>query len=351
MPELDERVLLSFREELNKLAAVPWQALGRSVGNGMGAGAGALGALGAARGALKGWHEDRAQGGGAGEAALHALGGAAKGGLGGAAIGALGGAALSGAGALASPELAARAAGALEGGPGAIGALSRFGQRQVHGLTGWTPEGGLDAIRGGAWGQRHNVDTARAATQEAFGKVRLGDEASINHAAGKVKALKGAERARDAAVDVESRGMTSIPGSLSAIRKDPAGALAAGAKQQWHGSTAAEKALLVGLPAAQLGMAAAGHDQNKGERIGENIGGLVGGLAFGGAPLAGQLAGGIGAGLAGKMIGRGVDHLRPQHGIVNRKPELEPVNTESHVPVERNMSSAAQGLAPEDVGG
>lgn len=344
MPEIDERVLLAFRAELDKVADVPWQLLGRAGGVGMGVGAGVGGTLGAAHGAYRSWRDARAEGEGVGTASLHALGGGAREGLMGAGAAALGGAVLGGGLAMGRPDFAARGAGVIEGAPGAIGAFGRFGQRQVHSLTGWKPEGGISAIRGGAWDQRNHA----AAMQEALeGARKGGDEVAIGHAVGRAQ---HAERARGAAQDVEDRGMTSLPGSFRAMKKDPLGAVRAGAMNQWRGSSKAEKALLVGLPAAQLGMAVAGHDEDKGERIGENVGGLLGGAAFGGAPLMGQLAGGIGAGLAGKAIGHGIDKMRTRSGVVNRKAELEPVDNSMNIPVERSMSASAMGQAPEGEG-
>jgi hypothetical protein len=344
MSRINERVLTSFREELRKVAAIPWQELGRSTGAGMGAGAGILGALGAAHGAYRGWRDARAEGAGEEGAALRALGGGAKEGLTGAAIGGLGGALAGGAGAIARPELAARVADALERGPGAIGAFTRFGQRQVHSLTGWKPEGGLEAIRGGAWDQRENAVGALGALR---GARAGGDEIAIGRAA---ERAQKAERARGAAQRVEDLGMTSLPGALGAMKKDPIGALRTGAAHQWHGMGRAEKALFLGVPAAQLGMAAAGNDEHKGEHVGEGIGNLAGMAAFGGAPLFGQLAGGVGAGMAGKAIGRGFDRMRSREGIVHRKPELEPVDNSMNIPVERSMSPAAMGQPPEGVG-
>lgn len=344
MPEINEHALASFRAELRKVAAVPWQLLGRTTGAGLGAGAGIGGAFGALHGGAHGWRDARAEGEGVGGAALHALGGAAREGLTGAAIGGVGGALAGAGGALARPELAARAAEAIEQGPGAIGSFGRFGQRQVHALTGWKPEGGLEAIRGGAWDQRRNAGLA----QEALHGARAGgDEVAIGRAA---EHAQRAYRARDAAQAVEDRGMTSLPGSLRAMGKDPVGALRAGAMQQWHGSSKAEKALLVGLPAAQLASASMGGEKDKGERVGESVGGLLGGAAFGGAPLAGQLVGGIGAGMVGKLIGRGVDTMRSREGIVHRKPELEPVDNSMNIPVERSMSPSAMGQPPEGAG-
>jgi hypothetical protein len=345
MPDIDENVFTAFREELRKVADVPWQLLGRTVGSGFGAGALGGAAIGGGLGALHGWRDARAEGDDVVSSALHALGGGAKGGLKGGALGALGGGALGAAGAIARPELAARAAEVLEGAPGALGAASRFGQRQVHSLTGWEPEGGIGAIRGGAWDQRHNADLAKKGLEAARAG---GNDVAIGRAAARAGS---AQKARGAAEEVERRGMTSLPGSLRAMRADPLGAISAGAKHQWHGSSKLEKAVLLGLPAMQLTQAAASNDPNKGERIGENLGGIAGGLAFGGAPLAGQIAGGLGAGAIGKLVGHGYDRMRRPEGVVNRKPELEPVSNEQHIPVERNMSNAAMGQPPEGFGG
>ena len=128
MPNLDETTLSAFRDELRKLSAVH-PALGAGLTMG------ALGGLGAGG---YGYMKARSEG----KSVSDSLGQAAKRGLQGAAIGGAAGAGL----------------GALT--PGSVGgAVSRFGQRQLHSVTGWTPSGmsreeGLQSMRAGAYDAR-----------------------------------------------------------------------------------------------------------------------------------------------------------------------------------------------------
>jgi len=155
---------------------------------------------------------------------------------------------------------------------GVPGALARFGQRQVHSLTGWAPKGGLEAMR--------------MAPSEAA---------------------------------------TSLPGFVRSVgQKGLLPSIAAGAKNQLSGSNLAEKALMVGLPAAGLASAiknpaSPNPNVSKEENIGRQAGGLVGGLAAGPMPFAGSVLMGEAFGQAGALAGRGVHKVRsllnPQNGL------------------------------------
>ena len=158
--------------------------------------------------------------------------------------------------------------------PAVPGALMRFGQRQLHSMTGWTPKGGLGSM---------NMAPSGAAS--------------------------------------------SIPGFIRSVRDKGLGpSIAAGAKSQLTGSNIGEKALMVGLPA--LGVASAlrnkGEDpyhpgSSKEENVGRQVGNLVGGLAAGPMPLAGSIVMGEAFGHAGALAGRGVHKVRsllnPSNGL------------------------------------
>jgi len=324
--------------------AAPWQLIGRSVGAGLGAGAGIGGALGALHGAVSGYRDAREQGHGVGGAALGALGGGVREGAMGAALGGGAGMLAGGGAALARPELAARAAGAIEGAPGALGSFGRFGQRQVHGLTGWTPEEGLSSIRGGAFGARSTAEAAHKNMYDVIGQ-NPNDQKAVGTA---IKSYAHAGRAARAAQELEDRGMTSLPGTVKAIARDPRGALAAGFKDQWHGAHPAMRAAMIGLPALDIAKTIAepeDPEHGKGSRIGGSLAGLAAGAALGGAPLAAQAVGTLAAVPVGSLLGKGVDKLRG--GLVHRKPELEPPDNQQHVPTERELSPAAAGVLPE----
>jgi hypothetical protein len=176
---------------------------------------------------------------------------------------------------------------AAPGGLGAAaGALGRFGQRQLHSLTGWTPKGGLEPLR--------------MASHGSTGP------------------------ARDALVKAEQMGLTSIPGVAKAVGKHGLlPVLRAGGAAQWHGTSPGMKALMVGLPAAGMAHAAIAQPppgQSREESIGHEVGNLVGGIAGAPMPIIGSAVLGEGLGQAGKVIGRGVHKartmlMRPQSSL------------------------------------
>lgn len=237
MPKLDEQAIEAFQDELQKIAA------------GL-APAATLGVLGAGLGGFSGYSRARQEGKSVGGA----LGAAGKGALTGGALGALGGAGLS--------KVA----------PGVAGAIGRFGQRQVHGVTGWSPKGGLAEMR-----------------------MSPGDAAS------------------------------SLPEFAKHVKdKGVLGAIGAGARHQLNGASLPEKALVLGLPAAGLAgelrkSQVADLDHSKEENVGRRIGELVGGLAGGPIPLVGSAMLGEAAGRVGQLAGKGVHKVRsllnPANGI------------------------------------
>lgn len=299
MKTLSEPVLLSFRHELRKISAVH-PALGA------GATLAAFGGLGMG---AKGYLEARQRGEGVGSS----LGSAAKSGLEGAAGGGLLGAGL----------------GAVN--PGGFGGMvSRFGQRQVHGLTGWTPKEGIRSIGGGAAdAEKRLLDSAHAVSAAEGGKDL--EKATKN--------LHGANKSFHAASEAERMGLTSVPGYLKSLHGDPLGTAKASLNEQFRGTTMGQKALMLGIPA--LGVAGAVRSQDspdqeglsKGQRVGKQVGELVGGVAGGAIPVVGQLALQSGLGHVGKTIGGVVDHFR-------RAPATNPTDP---------LLSAGQATATEHV--
>jgi len=211
------------------------------------------------------------------------------------------------------------------------GVLSRFAQRQLHGLSGWTPKAGLESIRGGAFEARKKLESALAS--------------------GHGPSIELAQKGFNAAHQAQEAGLTNLPGYAKALQKDPVGTLKKDVAAQWHSGGRVEKALGIGLPL--LGLA---HDirtperetgPGKGELLGRGIGGAAGGFLGSSMPLAGQLLVGAATGMAGGLVGKGVDRLR------GRKPsspgQLTPPEQSQgqHVPTERVMSPAAMGQPPE----
>lgn len=313
----------SFHREFLKIAApAVMETLARTLGNpelraavqrglgGLGAGAGLGGLVGAAAGGVHGYREAKQQGAGTGDAVLHGLlrapGGAGKGAL----LGSLGLGALEAAGAIPG------AAGAATKAPGILGSAARFGQRQVHGLTGWTPRGFLD------------TEGARA----IGAGTPLGNKPSA-------KAMAAAGRAQEL-------GITSLPGFARSFMKQPVETIRAGVGHQWHAGSKLDKAMMVGLPAAAAASEFARDPEGRGGRLAGNAVQL-GSLALGPVPLAGQLA----AGAAGNAAVRRV--MKPKGGTQASELGQNPAPPETAstanglaTPVERQYSDRAIGEIP-----
>lgn len=203
-------------------------------GFGSGAGMGALvgGGAGALLGAGKGYQRARGQGESVGEAAVSGLGGSLHGAWNGARAGAL----VGGIGGAAAPGLAKRLSQV-----GSLSGASRFGQRQIHSLTGVGDAAYVRSIGGGAADAHERLVSATGALRKA------------PDAAARAKAMGGVNNARrsfKASEKSEAMGLTSIPGYAKALMKNPREAIATGVKDQWHSMGAGGKAMIFGLPAA-----------------------------------------------------------------------------------------------------
>jgi hypothetical protein len=204
--------------------------------------------------------------------------------------------------------------------------ISNFGKRQLHGLTGWTPEAGIESIGAGAANARKWQTEAATAVK----KNESGAPQSLRRARESV-------RANETAQDM---GLTSLPGTVKAFAKDPRAAAKASWDQQWNGTSRLEKGLLIGLPAAGLANDAISEDDgHKGERLGAGIASTAAGIATGGLPLIPGMIAGTAAGYLGGKAGHGVDRLR---GKVQAPPNPEDAKGLA-VPAEREMSPAASG--------
>ncbi len=315
MPELDFVMLDAFRDEL-KTAAL----------HGALSGMGALGGVGAAAGALAGgyhaYRRNKQQGISGADALLGSLGGAGRGALLGGAAGAL-------AGGVAGHRVADLGERVTK--MPILGTPAQFGQRQVHGVTGWTPREGIESIRGGAYSAKKNLESIRKSAPESV--IR-------------------AERAAQAAQQAQDAGLTNMPGFIRAMATNPKKAISAGVREQWHGSGVAGKALTVGLPAADALHAAVSAESpdgpGRGERIGRGILPAAVGMASGQLPFAGQLLIGGAAGSIGSHLGRGVDRVR---GRGRRpipppyKPEVGGAGSEVRVSPEAMMGAGSGGVS------
>jgi hypothetical protein len=241
--------------------------------------------------------------------------------------GGVAGAGLGGAATLAGKDVAS-----LAQRDGVTGALSRYGQRQMHGATGMFSPQEFEKVRGGAWMARHGLETAK--------KTGVGVEVAA-------KRLQAVENA-------QNMGLTSLPGYVSALREHgPGKVLMTGAKERLTGMGTGNAMLTLGLPAYGIARTMGSREEadptgkGKGERVGENIGRTVGGLTGGILPMhaGGALSRTLGG--AGKYVGRGIDRLRGKGGQPGMGPAtLEPAEGQ-HIPSERVMSPAAAGQQPE----
>lgn len=328
MFNLDQQ-MPAFYDELVK-TAIP-ASLVRGVG-GLGTGIGAGAAVGALGGAAiqgyRGYREGRQAGYSPMDSALSkglggAIHGALKGGLVGAAAGGVGLGALEASGKV--PGLASRI-GKLKD-PIGIGGGARFGQRQIHGLTGWTPQGFLNPAGArelglGAHEAREGLESAAKLHSETqaggntlgfFNRLRGGtaQEMQGRAVAGTGKVLARAEKYLPAAEKAESMGLTSLPGYFKSMKDNGVlNTVGAGLKEQWHAGGPINKSLMFGLPAASVVHEGFKSNEPGGpgklQRMGRQMSGF--GLAMGPMPLAGQVAmsGGMGTvgSFGGKMLGK-----------------------------------------------
>lgn len=350
-PDFSEPALRAFVEELQKEAAPIREILagvaprlssaqaGLGSGFGVGLGVGALG--GGAVGGVKAYRAARAQGADRMSAAGSSVGGAVHGALRGAATGAAlgaGGGAILGA---AAPKQVASATAGLAKQKNPLGSFSRFGQRQVHSVTGWTPGGtasSIESIGAGAAPARQAVDASvgrlsKSKELDAVVKARLsGDSAAVDAARKKLMSGPGADLTRsykavNAAETSQGMGLTSVPGyAKSLVNNGIVPTVRAGVQEQWSSSTPKGRALMLGLPAYSAAQVMKRHDdgpRGKGETLGRLAGGTLGMVA---APM--SLAGGLvmsgGLERAGGLAGKGVDRLRGRKPAVPQEPSRPP---------------------------
>lgn len=325
MPKLYD-ALPGFHAELEKIAGLSDfvaknQGMLGSAGALLGHGAAAGAVLGGLHGAYKNYRAAKDEGAGTGTAGLHALGGA----LGGIPSGALGGALIGGGAGAALHTLRPQAAEglrkALSSPESRLGALGRFGQRQVHGLTGWTPPEGLsaDSVRGGSWATRRAADAA--AGTSGF------DQALAAHEVQK---------------KVESKGLTHLPGVVDALKGPNRGEAAKLLFR--HGTTDSLSKLNLGLSGLGLASTLLDKQENpqKGEQLGSSTGRLVGGLAGSALPFgAGMIASELGSAV-GRRAGRAADWVRNRGASHSDKSELA-TNEGQHIPSESYVNPALAG--------
>lgn len=295
--------------------------------------------------------------------------------------------------------LATRGTAALHGIPGAVsgvggavaggargvgGAISRFAQRQRHGLTGWKPAGGLESIRMGKSETREALKkltgspvskattpatrghAAMKATPAAplepsfFQKLRYGGGRNVPKEVlekSRERAVSKAREFHEATKAHEDAGLTSIPGWIKGMGNAPIDTLKKGLGREWKSGYMGKA--MVGLPVAIAGkeLVKGGPDaegRGRFERTGRALGEL--GWAMG-TPIGAQIMAGKGIrAMAGYMGGKTDSGVGVAKHLKKRKPELgkhpAPPTLESEgqtQPAERIMTPSAMGRPPEDV--
>jgi len=346
MPKIATTTLLALQDELPKIASLAsWGAAASGVIHGA-AGkkalglAGALGGHGAAVGAglgglykgYKSYSDARDQGADVGSALAHGVGGAIGGASQGALLGGIAGAGVGGALGHFHPDAAAveKLRGALSTDKHWSGAVGRFGQRQMHGLTGWTPEKGLESIRGGSWAAEKNVKDLVAGGKGGTPELA------------KARKVVGVER------DMQARGLTHVPGIIKALSgKDRVGTLKAMAAHQWGAASPAQKAMVASMTALPLLplLSASGRDSaNAGEQTGGALGGTAGAIVGSALPFYAQNKAMQAGTYVGGKLGKGVDWVRGKHRSLPDERDQSGMDGQNYPGERIPMSAGSNGV-------
>jgi hypothetical protein len=253
----DEHLLRAFQQELWKLGApsilpARLSSVLSSAGALGGIGAGVGGVAGAVHGGVKNYRAAKAEGADTRGALLHgamgAAGGVGKGAVIGAGIGGVAGAGAS----LANAGKAEAMRAALTD----RSAFARFGQRQVHGVTGAVPQGGLGQLKMDAADRaeqlKHLTDRLKADPNSMqpgiIDRARGLDAKTVG-----AKALERAQQSASASQAAQDAGLTSVPGLVKSLVKSPTETARLAWNHQMHGADGVTKAMMAtsGIGVAQ----------------------------------------------------------------------------------------------------
>ncbi len=130
-----------------------------------------------------------------------------------------------------------------------------------------------------------------------------------------------------------------------------------GFNESWRGSSASQKALLVGLPGYEAYRGASDPEDlngpGKGERVGRGLASAATGVVTGGLPFTGQIVAGGAAGALGGAAGRVVDRFRGRRSVpAPHKPEppMAPVEVRA-TPEVMGGPGAGSGMISHEMGG
>lgn len=222
------------------------------------------------------------------------------------------------------------------------GLVARFGKRQVHGLTGWTPKAGIQSIRGGAYETGERLQRAKAAVgvkapaakAGTVDKVLRRSPEKIQQRAAKAghSEVAAARKAHEAGQKAEDMGLTSLPGYAKSLKRHGVGkTVGAGFAEQWHGVGPVGKGLMA-LPAipvaSELARKSKPGEDGRFARAGSHLGEFA--YTMGPVPIAAQIAGASALGSVGKRIGALADRKRTTKNNP-APPSLEPAGGEAVV--------------------
>lgn len=179
------------------------------------------------------------------------------------------------------------------------GEVARFGQRQLHSMTGYLP--------------RTEEQVAQGASR--FGKGWT-DEARL-------KALEGMKmKTEDIHGEAALKGLTHLPGVLKGLAKNPLDTLNVARKTMGTPMTVA----MAGLPLMGVPGALKDETGRRGERVGKSLGEAVGFVAGAPVPIVGNIAVGSALGHVGQMLGRGADYLTGARQMAARQQAAAPIS-------------------------
>ncbi len=276
----DEHLLRAFQQELWKLGApsilpARLSSVLSSAGALGGIGAGVGGVAGAVHGGVKNYRAAKAEGADTRGALLHgamgAAGGVGKGALIGAGVGGVAGAGAS----LANAGKAEAMRAALTD----RSAFARFGQRQVHGVTGAVPQGGLGQLRMDAAdraGQLKSLTARLEADPHSMQPGIIDRARGLDAKTVGAKALERAQQSAGAAQAAQDAGLTSVPGLVRSLAKSPKDTMRLAWNHQMHGADGTTKAMMA---ASGLGVAQTAASREEGESRLHHAGRVAGSVA------------------------------------------------------------------------
>lgn len=188
----------------------------------------------------------------------------------------------------------------MTGADGAMGAAARFGQRQVHALTGWKPQEGISALRMDAYDRKEMLDAL---------KKRVGGANPPS-----AVELQRAQDAYDIAQKVEGAGLTSIPGLVKGFARsnDRLGLAKDLLRYQVKGQGPAGLAIQALYPASVgLSAATAATPEERNDQIGMAVGNIAGNVLMGPLPAFSQMVLSSPFDEAGKAVARVVSGRKP----------------------------------------